>query len=310
MFGLLNINKPAGLTSRDVVNQIQRVIRPVKIGHAGTLDPLATGVLVLCLGPATRLIPYVQQQKKLYHGTFLLGLSSDTEDIEGTVTECPPTVPPSRSALDAALPDFVGRIQQRPPAYSALKIAGERAYDLAHRGEKVELPPRPVEIHELQVTRYDYPQLELDIQCGSGTYVRSLGRDLARALGTDAVMSALVRQGIGDFRIHDAISTDTLIDRDAVRSHLLPPVQAVTELASWKLTADQLQRVRAGLTLAESPDGLTGEEVAALDPRAISGHPRSSPGRMGTGAKLCGQQLIIGRQNLQDRQGRLRFKQK
>src|SRR5437868_5550844 len=139
MFALLNVNKPAGITSRDVVNRLQRLVRPAKVGHAGTLDPLATGVLVVCLGQATRLIEYVQQMPKTYHGTFLLGRESDTEDIEGDVKELPNAPRPSRAEIDAALPQFVGRIEQRPPAYSALKVGGERAYDKARRGEAVVL---------------------------------------------------------------------------------------------------------------------------------------------------------------------------
>src|SRR6476661_7210859 len=131
MFSLLNLCKPAGITSRDVVNRVQRLVKPHKVGHAGTLDPLAIGVLVVCLGPATRLIEYVQRMPKRYHGTFLLGRESDTEDIEGTVRERSDPPVPSRSEIEALIPRFLGDIEQRPPAYPALKVGGRRAYDLA-----------------------------------------------------------------------------------------------------------------------------------------------------------------------------------
>ena len=179
IFGILNINKPSGITSRDAVNQIVRLVgKKIKVGHAGTLDPLASGVLVVCLGPATRLIDKVQAMPKRYRGAFLLGRTSDTEDIEGIVTELADAPAPARAAIEQAAAQMVGVIQQRPPAYSAVKIAGRREYKRARRGEQPEMAPRPITIHALEVVEYDYPRLVLDIRCGSGTYVRSLGRDL------------------------------------------------------------------------------------------------------------------------------------
>src|SRR5438034_4937061 len=157
MFGLLNVDKPAGWTSRDVVNRVQQLVRPHKVGHAGTLDPLATGVLVIALGPATRLIEYVQRMPKSYQGSFLLGRTSDTEDTQGTVVELPTASIPAKEDILAAIPKFVGTIEQRPPAYSALKIAGQPAYKLARRGESVELVPRRVEIYSIEFVRYEYP---------------------------------------------------------------------------------------------------------------------------------------------------------
>ena len=204
MFGILNLNKPVGCTSRDAVNRVQRLIRPVKVGHAGTLDPLAQGVLVLCLGPATRLIERVQQMPKHYRGTFRLGCHSPTDDTEGEVVPLSGATPPPRAAITAALGQFVGRIHQRPPAYSALKIGGQRAYHLARKGQAVTLPLRPVTIHALSINRFEYPELVLDIECGSGTYIRSLGRDLAKVVGTAAVMTGLTRTAIGPYAIDDA----------------------------------------------------------------------------------------------------------
>jgi tRNA pseudouridine55 synthase len=244
MFGLLNINKPPGVTSRDVVSRVQYLVRPVKTGHAGTLDPLATGVLVLGLGPATRLIPYVQQMKKRYRATFLLGRTSETEDVESQVTQIVGAVP-TIEQLESALPHFLGEIQQRPPAFSALKVQGRRAYELARKGQPPQLPPRPVTIHTLRVAGYEYPTLQLDIECGSGTYVRSLGRDLAVHLGTAAVMSALIRTGIGRFDVTQSLAFDA-IDTDTINTHLLDPRLAVEALPAVSLSESELALIRQG----------------------------------------------------------------
>ena len=267
MFGLINIHKPPGVTSRDVVNQVQQLVRPVKVGHAGTLDPLATGVLILCLGRATRLIPYVQQMHKRYRGTFLLGRTSDTEDVEGEVVEIAGVAVPTLEQIDAALPEFVGEMQQRPPAFSALKVKGQRAYQLARRGELPELSPRPVTVHALELVRYDYPTLELDIECGSGTYVRSLGRDLAERLGTAAVMSALIRTAIGGFDLASAVALDA-ISADSIRQHLLDPRLALTALPTVTLDSSELDLVRRGQFIHDrfgSSASKDAVELAAVD---------------------------------------------
>jgi tRNA pseudouridine55 synthase len=259
MFGLLNIDKPTGPTSRDVVNRVARLIKPHKTGHAGTLDPLATGVLIVAVGPATRLVEYVQRMPKTYVGTFLLGRSSDTEDIQGAVIELPSPTVPTRETIAAALPQFVGTIQQQPPAYSALKIAGQRAYALSRRGEAVALAPRPVVIDEIELLQYAYPELQLRIRCGSGTYVRSLGRDIARALGTAAVMSALRRTSIGPFSSDAALNYDKL-DETAIREHLQPPRLALGDMSQVTLSDSEVSRVIHG-----QPIPLRGGEAAAFD---------------------------------------------
>jgi tRNA pseudouridine55 synthase len=262
VFGLLNINKPAGITSRDVVNKVQRLIRPIKVGHAGTLDPLATGVLVLGVGPATRLTQYVQQMKKSYRGTFLLGQTSETEDTEGDVHDVDAPAP-SRAMLDEQLPKFAGEIQQRPPIYSALKVAGRRAYDLARAGEAVELATRPVMIYSLKIVEYVYPRLVLHVECGSGTYIRSLGRDIAEAAGTAAVMSELVRTAIGPFAIESALPSDE-ISLETIPQRLCQPSLAVGGLPLTRLNAEQLEEVRHG-RLVDCEHATTVREVAALD---------------------------------------------
>jgi tRNA pseudouridine55 synthase len=203
--GLLNLNKPSGITSRGAIDLVCRLAGKTKVGHAGTLDPLASGVLVVGVGAATRLIEYVQRMPKHYTATFLLGRQSETEDIESLVVELDDPPIPTREEIVAATGRFCGRIQQRPPAYSAVKVAGRRAYALARAGREVELDARPITVHRLEVRAYAYPTLTLEVRCGGGTYVRSLGRDLAASLGTAAVMSELVRTAIGGFRIEQSV---------------------------------------------------------------------------------------------------------
>lgn len=249
MFGILNIHKPPGLTSRQVVNKVQRLVRPHKTGHAGTLDPLASGVLVVPIGQATRLIEFIQQQQKSYVGTFLLGRESDTEDVEGEVRELVDPAIPTLAALEEAATAMVGEIQQRPPAYSALKVAGKRAYDLARQGKPVELAARPVQIYACEVLSYNYPELVLRVECGSGTYIRSLGRDLAQAVGTASVMSDLVRDGIGSFTLKNAVPLDELTSLEDVAEKLLPPLLAVEHLPHAMLTPSQLRDIQQGKKL-------------------------------------------------------------
>ena len=246
--GIINLNKPTGITSRRAVDTVKRLARPAKVGHAGTLDPLADGVLVICIGEATRLIEYVQRMPKRYRGTFLLGRSSPTEDIEGTVVELPDAPIPTLEQIGEAAKRFVGQIEQRPPIFSALKVKGRRAYDLARAGEQVELEPRKINVHSLEVAEYDYPKLVLDIECGSGTYVRSLGRDLAESLGTTAVMSALTRTAVGVFQIEHSVDPDVLNDSDWT-NRILPPSRAVDYLPCVQLSNEQLARIRNGMAI-------------------------------------------------------------
>jgi tRNA pseudouridine55 synthase len=272
-FGILNVDKPSGLSSRDVVNRVERLMRDVKCGHAGTLDPLATGVLVICVGQATRLIQYVQRLPKSYRGVFQLGRRSVTDDVEGEVELVSGAPQPTRADVESTLPHFVGEITQRPPAHSAIKVGGQRAYDLARRGLEFELPERTVVVHRLEILRYDYPELELEIDCGSGTYVRSLGRDLAAALGTAAVMSALVRTAIGHFRLVDAVQLDELTV-ESVGGHLRPPIEALESLPRIPVSEQQLAELRHGRPIemrnlqrpATSAANAASPEWAAVDP--------------------------------------------
>jgi len=280
MFGLLNVNKPRGKTSRWVVDQVKWLGRPAKVGHAGTLDPLATGVLVVAVGPATRLVGHVQQVPKRYRAEFVLGRTSDTEDVEGQVTELIDPRVPSLAEIEFATARFIGEIQQRPPIFSAIKVSGKRAYALARKGQEVELEPRAVTIHKLNVLKYEYPRLTLEIECSSGTYIRSLGRDLAEFVGSGAVMSALERTAIGEFHVAHSIDV-ALLSTENLREHLLPARLAVAHLPAVALGEADAQRIvrgqyiegRAALDAAPKSrefaafdDG--GNLVAILAPRA------------------------------------------
>lgn len=263
MFGFLNINKPQGGTSRDAVNVVQRLVRPSKVGHAGTLDPLATGVLVIGLGPATRLVQYVQRMPKTYVADFRLGFESDTEDILGDVSPVANSPVITREAIDSVLPNFVGKILQRPPIYSALKINGKRAYQLAREGKSVELSPRPIIIHQLRMISFEYPDFQLEIECGSGTYVRSLGRDIASELGTGAIMTQLVRTAIGNFKVSEGISLDDL-NLETISGNLIAPQKGLDDLRSVKIPNDQLPKFANGCPWCPER-AVEDDEVMAID---------------------------------------------
>jgi len=264
--GVINVHKPGGWTSRDVVNRLNRLVRPSKAGHAGTLDPLATGVLLVCVGKATRLIDYAQQMEKQYRGTFLFGRTSTTEDVEGEMTLLPNAPRPSAADVAAAAAKFLGETLQRPPAFSALRVAGQRAYDLARAGREVILEPRKIFIRSIEVVAYDYPELTLDIVCGSGTYVRSIGRDLAERLGTGAAMSALVRTRIGSFELADAWDLEQLRPENSAE-WLIPPRRLTTALPTVVLTAEQVTEIANGRYIELLGDNLHGaQDVAAIGP--------------------------------------------
>jgi tRNA pseudouridine55 synthase len=268
MFGFINVSKPSGKTSRQIVDRVVRCAAGAKAGHAGTLDPLASGVLVVAVGGATRLIGYVQQMAKRYEAVFLLGRDSPTEDVEVPVVELAGAVVPTHDALVQAARELTGTIMQRPPAYSALKVSGRRAYDLARRGEEFELAERPVTIHRLEVTHYDYPEMRLSIECSAGTYVRTLGRDLARRAGTLAVMSALVRTAVGRFTLSGAT------ELDQITTQRLPELieNPLVAFEGWpRLALDQaeLDRVAKGQIIRRSLEAArvagANAEVLGLD---------------------------------------------
>jgi tRNA pseudouridine55 synthase len=202
--GVIVIDKPPGMTSMAAVAAVRRRAGGVRTGHAGTLDPLATGVLIVALGPATRALPRFTAAAKRYRTEVDLGAFTETDDLEGLRTEVPVAAPPSEAAVRAALAGLTGTIMQRPPARSAVKIGGVRAYARSRRGEHVEPAARPVDVHAIELARYEWPVAELVVECGKGTYIRSLARDLGAALGTGGHCRSLRRLSIGPFGADEA----------------------------------------------------------------------------------------------------------
>ena len=265
--GVLCLNKPKGVTSRAVVDQVVRPLgRKVKVGHAGTLDPLASGVLVVCVGAATRLIAYVQQQSKTYRTVVRLGARSDTHDADGTVTPVPDAIAPTTAAVAAAVAGQVGTIAQKPPEYSALKVDGRRAYDLARAGEAVDLAPRPVTVYRIDVLSYDWPRLELEVECGGGTYIRSIARDVGEALGCGGLVEVLVRTRIGAFTLAEAVDPSAL-SAATIAASIRPAAEAVAQLPAVRITAEQVAEVAQGRSLNVA--GASAGEVALLGPDGL-----------------------------------------
>lgn len=255
--GILVVDKPIGPTSHDVVALVRRLSGVRRVGHGGTLDPFARGVLPIFIGAATRVVEYHLGDPKSYRATVVFGARSTTDDLEGEVTpgEAPP---PDRASVEAALGAFRGVIRQRPPAFSAVKVAGRRAYRAARAGEPIELPERTVTIERLDLTEWDEsepgrPAATLEVDCSAGTYIRSLARDLGEHLGTGAYLGALVRTASGPFRLTDAVDLDAVRARAAageLQAVLLPidcglerfPVHHLTDLEVAAVAKGQIVR--------------------------------------------------------------------
>ena len=222
MEGLINLDKPAGATSARLVDAVKRLLpRGTKVGHAGTLDPFATGVLLVLVGRATKACERLMDAPKQYEATVKLGATTATHDPESPEVPSPPRDPPTAAAVSAAVPRFVVDILQRPPAYSAMKVQGRRAYDLARGGNLVQLEPRPVRVYGIDVLAYEWPLLRLRIDCGRGTYVRAIARDLGAALGTGGYLTQLRRTRVGPFSADDAVMVERL-KAEGVAAHLCP----------------------------------------------------------------------------------------
>ena len=285
--GVIAIAKPAGVTSRKVVDAVARALDTKAVGHAGTLDPLASGVVVVCVGHATKLVDFVHDLSKRYTAVFLLGRSSPSDDLETPVEEEPAPARPTRADLEAALPSFRGPILQRPCDYSAVHVDGKRAYRLARQGRAVELPEKPVSIERLDVTHYEWPRLGLEIECSSGTFVRAIGRDLAAALGTKAVMESLVRTAVGPFTLPGSLPLDG-VGPESARAALLPCRAAVPHLPAHVIDDQALPLAIRGDLL---DIGAAADSVAALDSgdllgvlrRHASGRHRLKPNFRGLG---------------------------
>lgn len=243
--GLLLIDKPPALTSHEVVQRVRHALKTRQAGHAGTLDPLATGLLVVCLGQATRLSEYLLGHDKRYRAAIRLGVETDTYDADGQVTATRP-VTVKRDEVEAALARFVGEIDQVPPMYSAIKIDGKKLYDLARAGQAVDRPARSITIYAIEVIDFNAPDLIIDLHCSAGTYIRSLAHDVGAALGTGAHVTALRRTAAGPFGLDQAIGLaefEAAVVDGNWPAYLKP---ADTALADWpSITLDAAQRQRA-----------------------------------------------------------------
>jgi tRNA pseudouridine55 synthase len=255
--GLLLVDKPVGMTSHDVVAVVRRATRVRKVGHTGTLDPFATGLLIVLVGRGTRLIPYVEGEPKVYEATIRFGAATDTDDITGQVIREAPAA--AQSAVEAVLPQLTGTIDQVPPIYSAKQVGGRRAYAAARTGEQLALSPSRVTVHDWTVLARDGDDLFVRITCSGGTYIRALARDLGRLAHSAAHLAALRRTRSGPFDVSDALSVDDL-EAGAVR--LSPLRDAVPSLPTRVLSAEEIGRVSHGNPIAASADD---SRVALLD---------------------------------------------
>lgn len=261
MDGIFVIDKAAGMTSHDVVARVRRLLGQKRVGHAGTLDPLATGVLPVLAGQATRVAEYLSESGKAYRATVRFGVETDTYDAEGTVVREAP-VALTLAEIEAALPAFLGEQLQVPPLYSAIKRAGQPLYKLARAGEQVTPEPRPVVIYALRPVAWEPPDLVLEVECGKGTYIRSLAHDLGARLGTGAHLAGLVRTRSGSFTLRQAITLEALeeaLTGEAWRDHLYAADEALLDRRAAILGPDQAARLKNGQPLRFAAPSLIAE---------------------------------------------------
>ena len=243
--GILNVNKPAGRTSFSVVSRLRKLSGEKRVGHAGTLDPLATGVLPVCFGHATRIVEYLMNHAKIYVAAIELGVSTDTYDREGRITEQKDASNLSLTAIEGALRSFLGPIKQVPPVYSALKLRGEKYYNLARAGIKVNPPPREVTVEKIEVLNYTNPLLQIRVYCSKGTYIRSLANDLGRQLACGACLRDLVRAGYGPFNLENSISWEEAEGAAASGKLAAMLYPADYPLSDWPLAVLDSQQIDA-----------------------------------------------------------------
>ena len=255
MNGIVIIDKPAGWTSQDVVSKLRGVLKTRRIGHGGTLDPMATGVLPVFVGRATRGVEFFEHAEKVYETVLRPGITTDTEDITGTVltqTECSITA----EMVEAVLPQFRGEILQIPPMYSALKVNGQKLYDLARKGREVERQPRPITIHELTLLGVDEEGIRLRVHCSKGTYIRTLCKDIGEALGCGGCMAALRRVQAGEYTARESVPLQILLETEDPEQYLRPVDSMFRNHPSVTLTENQEKRCRNGGSFSvKIPDG-------------------------------------------------------
>lgn len=255
--GVLVVDKPIGMTSHDVVNAVRLGTGIRRAGHTGTLDPRASGVLVILVGPAVRLSEYVSASDKRYQAIIRLGASTDTYDADGRFTrQVQPSIHVTEEQFETVLKSFIGEIEQVPPPYSAVKVRGRRAYDMARRGETVTLPPRKINVYHLEVLEWAPPEVVVDVHCSSGTYVRSLANDLGEKLGTGAYLVGLRRTKSGRFSLRDATPLRKL--QEAFRSgnwyqYLIPAAEALGDWPAVELNPDEVEAVKHGHRIPANP---------------------------------------------------------
>lgn len=249
--GILNVDKPLGVTSHDVVAQVRRILSVTRVGHAGTLDPLATGVLLVCVGSATRMSEFLMASSKTYVADVRLGRATTTDDAEGTVIRETDTSEVAGESIAAALPAFVGDIEQVPPAFSAIKQGGRKLYEMARKGETIDAPPRPVHIESIRLLSWNAPIAHLEVVCGPGTYIRSLARDLGRALDVGGSLDGLRRTISGRFRAEDGLPSGALKDPVALRDALIPLRIALAGWPEVSLTDAMLADLRMGRRISD-----------------------------------------------------------
>jgi len=275
-FGIMVVDKPVGPTSHQIVSMVRRGTGIRKVGHAGTLDPRASGVLVLCLGAATRLSEYLSTSSKRYEAIIRFGVSTETYDAEGRITRETKTYPTLKE-IESVLDEFRGDIEQVPPPYSAIKVKGKKAYELARAGKKIDLEPRDVTIYELKVLSYEKPDLSVKIECSAGTYIRSLAHDIGEKLSTGAHLAELRRTKAGPFTIDDAEPLPKLevgFVTEKWEKYVRPATDALPDLPEIVVNGDELDLLQNGHRIPREMDwddiakaiGPDGDLVAILEP--------------------------------------------
>jgi tRNA pseudouridine55 synthase len=285
--GVLVIDKPVGLTSHDIVQAVRKGTGIRRAGHTGTLDPRASGVLVVLIGPAVRLSEYVSASDKRYQAIIRLGSSTDTFDAEGEITQTASPDEISEEMFENALGKFIGEIEQVPPPYSAVKVKGRKAYEMARQGEEVDLEPRIIQVHSLELLEWAPPEAVIDVYCSSGTYVRSLANDLGKELGCGAHLIGLRRTKSGRFTLRDSVPLNKLrdaFDNGSWYQYLIPAAEALSDWPSVELDSDQVDAVRHGhripadAELGKMVRGISeqGELIALLelDPETVEWQPK------------------------------------
>ncbi len=265
--GVLVVDKPVGMTSHDVVEAIRRGTGIRRAGHTGTLDPRASGVLVILIGPAVRLSEYVSASDKRYQAIIRLGSTTDTFDADGKFIQQSQPVNVTEEQFEKILKQFEGEIEQVPPPYSAVKVGGRRAYDMARQGEEVELAPRKIQVHHLEVLEWAPPEVVVDVHCSSGTYVRSLANDIGTQLGTGAYLVGLRRTKSGRFSLRDAVPLRKLQEAFQAGNwyqYLIPAAEALTDWPAVELNPDEVEEVRHGHRVKMAPDAPKSEMVRGV----------------------------------------------